>query len=131
MRSVRSIGTGAERKCEKILRTLGIRFHENSNRLPGRPDFVLSEVGVALFVHGCFWHSHRGCKRSALPKSNRDYWEEKMARNRRRDRRVRDKLRRSGWRTAVIWECKLGDTASVSRRLAKLCQPVSRGKKLG
>jgi DNA mismatch endonuclease (patch repair protein) len=130
MRSVPSAGTGAERKCEQLLRSLRLRFRRQSNNLPGRPDFVLPDCDLALFVHGCFWHAHKGCKNATLPTSNLDYWIGKIGKNRRRDRRVREELRKAGWRTAVIWECKLRNVDSVSRRLVKLTRKISRGKKL-
>jgi DNA mismatch endonuclease (patch repair protein) len=88
--------------------------------LPGKPDFVLKSSRLVVFIHGCFWHSHAGCKNAAVPTSNIDYWSEKLARNRRRDRQVRRAIRKMGWRTAVIWECKLRDTHLVARRLLKL-----------
>ena len=120
MRAVHSTGTGAEKKCEVILRALGLRFGRRTVTLPGRPDFILRASRLALFVNGCFWHAHEGCKNAALPKSNTDYWTRKIDRNRKRDRRVREALRKAGWRTAVIWECKLRDADSVARRLLKL-----------
>jgi DNA mismatch endonuclease (patch repair protein) len=113
-----------------MLRSLGLRFRRNVNELPGRPDFVLRDCDLALFVHGCFWHAHKGCKRAALPTSNVDYWARKIVGNSRRDRRVREALRTAGWRTAVIWECKLRNIDSVSRRIVKLTQTVSRRKSL-
>ena len=120
MRSVRSTGTGAEKRCEAILRSLKIKFTRNGTRLPGRPDFVLKSSRLAVFVHGCFWHSHVGCKNATPPTSNIEYWTAKLARNQRRDRRVRQAIRELGWRTAVIWECKLRDADSVTRRLLRL-----------
>jgi DNA mismatch endonuclease (patch repair protein) len=88
--------------------------------LPGRPDFVLKGFRLAIFVHGCFWHNHNSCKSAALPTSNVEYWVKKIEGNRRRDRRVLDALRKEGWRTAVIWECKLRNLDSVASRLLKL-----------
>jgi len=119
MAAVRSTGTGAEKKCEAILRSLKLRFQKQV-KLPGRPDFVLKTSKLVLFVHGCFWHSHKGCKNAALPASNLTYWAQKIARNKRRDRRIREELREAGWRTAVIWECKLRNVDSVARRLLNL-----------
>ncbi len=107
MRAVHSTGTSAEKKCEALLRSLRLRYRQHVANLPGRPDFVLRASRLALFVHGCFWHAHKGCKSAALPSSNVDYWSRKIEGNRKRDRRVRDALRKAGWRTAVIWECKL------------------------
>lgn len=130
MRSVRSVGTGAEKKCEELLCRLCVRFERNPEDIPGRPDFVIPDCNLALFVHGCFWHSHSGCKNAALPASNLDYWARKIGNNRRRDRRVRAQLRRSGWRTAVIWECKFGKRDLVFRRLLKLVGARSSQKKL-
>ena len=121
-------GTGAEKKCEIALRSLGIRYRRHAAELPGRPDFVLTASRLALFVHGCFWHAHKDCKNSALPSSNVDYWNRKIEGNRKRDRRVRDALRSSGWRTAVIWECKLKNLPVVACRLERLA--ASSRKKL-
>jgi len=120
MRSVHSTGTGAEKKCEALLRSLKLSFRRNAAHLPGRPDFILRGCQLALFVHGCFWHAHKGCRNATLPSSNTDYWHRKIDRNRRRDKRVREALRKIGWRTAVIWECKLRDADSVAGRLLKL-----------
>jgi DNA mismatch endonuclease (patch repair protein) len=130
MRSVHSRGTGAEKKCEALLRSLRLRYRQHAANLPGRPDFVLRASRLALFVHGCFWHAHDGCKNANPPSSNIEYWNQKIERNRKRDRRVRDALRKAGWRTAVIWECKLGDAESVARRLMKLTASNRAGKKL-
>lgn len=130
MRAVHSAGTGAEQRSEALLRSLKLRYRLHAADLPGRPDFVLPASRLALFVHGCFWHAHGGCKNAALPSSNIDYWSRKIDRNRKRDRRVRDALRKAGWRTAVIWECKLRDVESVARRLLKLTASTLSRKKL-
>ena len=89
--------------------------HEAS--LPGKPDFVFSRLHLALFVHGCFWHQHKNCRRSNLPKSNIEYWSWKLDRNLRRDKKVLRKLRELGWKTAVIWECQTRDTAKLKALL--------------
>lgn len=120
MRSVHSIGTGAEKKCQALLHSLRLRFTQHPSDLTGKPDFVVKNCRLAIFVHGCFWHAHKGCKQATLPTSNVDYWSRKIDGNRRRDRRVRDALRKAGWRTAVIWECKLRNPESVSNRLLQL-----------
>lgn len=120
MRAVHSEGTSAEQKCEQLLRSLRLSFTRHVSNLPGQPDFVLNSSRVAVFVNGCFWHAHKHCKQAMLPTSNVQYWRNKIDRNRKRDRRVRDALRRAGWRTAVIWECKLKDAGSVASRLRKL-----------
>lgn len=130
MRSVHSTGTGAEKKCEALLRSLKLSFRRHAADLPGRPDFIVRDCRLALFVHGCFWHAHKGCKNATLPSSNTDYWHRKIDRNRKRDRRVREALRKVGWRTAVIWECKLRDPDSVARRLLKLASVSGSREKL-
>ncbi len=130
MRSVHSTGTGAEKKCEALLRSLKLSFKGHAAHLPGRPDFILRDCRLALFVNGCFWHAHKGCKNATLPSSNTDYWRLKIDRNRKRDRRVREALRKGGWRTAVIWECKLRNADSVARRLLKLASASGSRKKL-
>ena len=128
MRAVHSTGTTAENECEVLLRSLKLRFSQHPVDLPGRPDFVLRKFQLVLFVHGCFWHSHKGCKNATLPTSNVAYWTQKIGSNRRRDRRIRDALRKAGWCVAVIWECKLRNTESVTSRLLKLTS--GRGKNL-
>jgi DNA mismatch endonuclease, patch repair protein len=130
MRAVHSKGTTPEKKCECLLRSLKLSFRRHATGLPGQPDFVLEASRLALFVHGCFWHAHKGCKNAVLPTSNLEYWSRKIDRNRKRDRRVRDALRRAGWRTAVIWECKLKDAASIASRLGNLARSRPRRKKL-
>jgi DNA mismatch endonuclease (patch repair protein) len=130
MRAVRSSGTSPEKTCEHLMQIARIRYRKHPKNLPGHPDFILPNVGVAVFVHGCFWHGHKGCEHSSLPSSNVKYWTEKIGRNQRRDRRVLRWLRKAGWRTAVLWECKLWNSESITRRLLKLSQPLSGGKKL-
>lgn len=130
MRSVGSKGTSAEKQLEQFLRTSKIRFRRNVETLPGCPDFVLSDSRAVVFVHGCFWHGHKGCKRATPPSSNVAYWKEKIQRNRQRDTRVRRHLRRAGWRTAIFWECRLRNSELVSRRLLRLANPVRIREKL-
>jgi DNA mismatch endonuclease (patch repair protein) len=126
MRSVHSAGTSAERIFEQVLHGLGVRAQRQPGSLPGRPDFVFQRLRLAIFVHGCFWHGHSGCENSTLPLSNVDYWRGKIDRNRKRDRRVRDALRKAGWRTYVVWECKLKNSESVARRFRRLLQESRR-----
>jgi DNA mismatch endonuclease, patch repair protein len=106
MRAIRSMGTKPETTVAAWLR--GARFKPvlNDRSLPGSPDFVLPRAGVAIFVHGCFWHGHR-CKRGRRePASNVEYWTNKLAANRKRDASSRRKLQRLGWRVVTVWECQ-------------------------
>ena len=120
MARIRSRDTAPERKVRSVLHRSGYRFRLHRKDLPGCPDIVLSRHCVALFVHGCFWHSHNCCKRARTPKSNKPYWSAKLQANIARDRAHEIQLRRLGWRVAVIWECQATDETRLRRRLEKL-----------
>lgn len=118
---VRQHGTSAELKVRKILSSLGLRYRIHNRDLPGSPDMANRAHGWAVFVHGCYWHSHTGCRRATVPKRNREFWEAKFAANRLRDARAIRKLRRLGYRVAVVWECEvLEHPGRVERRLPRV-----------
>lgn len=123
MRAVKSRDTGPELRVAALLDELGVRYRRDAADLPGRPDFVIDPADgqpLALFVHGCWWHGH-GCKRGArVPKSNRDYWLAKVARNRRRDRRVVRELRSAGYSVWIVWECRLKEQGLPGRLASRL-----------
>ncbi len=85
--------------------------------LPGKPDIVLPRWRTVIFVHGCFWHGHPGCKRSALPAANHVYWKQKIGKNIERDKRHSRKLRGSGWHVLTVWECAVKDERMLRRRI--------------
>ncbi len=89
------------------LHRAGFRFRLHRRELPGRPDIVLPRHNAVIFVHGCFWHSHPGCRLAAVPGTRREFWIPKLAANRERDRRQVAELRRQGWRVLIIWECSV------------------------
>jgi DNA mismatch endonuclease (patch repair protein) len=89
------------------LRRLRLRFSKNSRDLPGSPDIVFRASRVAVFVHGCFWHRHKGCPLATTPRSNIGYWRAKFAANLERDRRKLSELRRVGWKVVVVWQCEI------------------------
>ena len=120
MAGIRQCGTMPEEQVRKILGSLGLRFVTAHRSLPGSPDFANRRRRLALFVHGCYWHSHCGCRLATIPKSNREFWISKFARNRQRDRRVQAKLRRMGFRVVVVWQCQLATPTTVRRRLLRL-----------
>ncbi|MBX7058339.1 MAG: DNA mismatch endonuclease Vsr [Leptospirales bacterium] len=120
MRSVASRDTAPERRVVAALHQMGHRFAQHDAQLPGIPDLVLRRRRLAIFVHGCFWHGHDGCKHARRPTSNRSYWDRKLDGNLRRDRSRRRQLNRLGWRTAVIWECQTRDVPSLQRRLQSI-----------
>ncbi|MBI3871642.1 MAG: DNA mismatch endonuclease Vsr [candidate division Zixibacteria bacterium] len=116
MRRVRGKDTAPELLLRSLLHRLGYRFRLHRQNLPGRPDIVFPSRGKVIFIHGCFWHGH-SCRRGArIPKSNRRYWNTKIAGNRARDSLNRNRLRHRGWRAMIIWECQLSDLDRVTVR---------------
>lgn len=107
MAAVRSSNTTPERVVRSTLHRLGYRYRLHDARLPGKPDLSFPSRRIALFVHGCFWHRHPGCKRAAVPSARQDYWLAKFERNVRRDSENRLKLENRGWTVVVLWECQL------------------------
>lgn len=99
---------------------MGYRFRLHVRNLPGTPDIVLPKYKTVVFVHGCYWHRHRGCQFAYTPKSRVDFWERKFAENVRRDRTVRRQLRRLGWRSIVVWECQTRAPEKLTRRIHRL-----------
>ena len=118
MRRVKSADTKPEMRVRRWLHAQGFRFRLHRKDLPGKPDIVLRKYKTVVFVHGCFWHGHPGCKASALPASNREYWERKIGRNVERDGRNQRLLEELGWRVIVVWECKLRDLPKAFDGLA-------------
>lgn len=106
MQAVKGSGTIPERKVRSSLHRAGLRFARTSRGLPGKPDIVLPKRRAVVFVHGCFWHGHEGCRRGQPPKTNTEWWTEKIKRNRERDERVQSELRAKGWRVYCLWTCK-------------------------
>ncbi|WP_414641289.1 very short patch repair endonuclease [Archangium sp.] len=118
---IRQKNTRAEEQLQDLLRGLGLTFETNNRDLPGSPDVANRRDRWAVFAHGCYWHSHRGCPRATVPKRNREFWEAKFAANRARDARVLRSLRRQGYRAVVVWECQLRSSPErISQRLAHL-----------
>ena len=118
MSRVRQQGTEAELAVAQALTRLGIRYRRNVSSLPGSPDFANRKLKWAIFVHGCFWHQHTGCKRATIPKTNECFWRDKFLANRLRDARAIRKLRRIGFRVSLVWECQTEDPARLVARLS-------------
>lgn len=108
MSRVRSKNTAAELILRRAVHRRGFRYSIDVMDLPGRPDFAFRRGRVAVFVHGCFWHSH-SCRRGARPTSNERFWKSKLDANKRRDQRATRLLRKIGWLPIVVWECQLKD----------------------
>lgn len=117
MSRIRSRDTGPELAVRSFLHRQGFRFRLHRKDLPGKPDIVLPKYRAVIFVHGCFWHQHPGCREGRIPGSRRSYWAPKLRRNVERDREARAALARDGWRVCVVWECEL-----EPETLAKLVQ---------
>lgn len=102
---------GKDTKPEIIVRSYlfskGLRFRKNDKRYLGSPDIVLPKYNTVVFVHGCFWHLHEGCKYATMPKSNVDFWKKKLYRNKERDKRNQKELEEMGWNVIIVWECQL------------------------
>jgi DNA mismatch endonuclease (patch repair protein) len=98
---------------------MGFRFSLHRADLPGKPDIVLPKYQTVVFVHGCFWHQHKGCKRCSIPKSNAEYWRSKLQRNVKRFIDVSKQLSAKGWRIIVVWECKTKNPGKLKKNLAK------------
>jgi DNA mismatch endonuclease (patch repair protein) len=107
MSRIRGRDTKPEMALRKVLHGLGLRYRLHAANLPGKPDLVFPRFRTVVFVHGCFWHRHSGCKIATTPKSNTDFWVAKFERNVARDRCTARQLRAAGWRVIVAWECQL------------------------
>ncbi|HDZ76892.1 MAG TPA: DNA mismatch endonuclease Vsr [Candidatus Omnitrophica bacterium] len=119
MSRIRSTNTKPEMIVRKLLHSLGCRFRLHKKDLPGKPDIVLKKYKIVIFVHGCFWHQHKRCKRSNIPKSNMSYWKPKLNRNTKRDNQHKADLKRADWRTIVIWECETKTIEKLEKKLIK------------
>lgn len=117
MRAVRARDTKPEMIVRRAVHGLGYRYRLHQRRLPGSPDLVFARLKLALFVHGCFWHSHPGCPKASMPTSNAEFWRAKLARNRERDETSMEALETAGWRTDVLWECEIADGPALQQRL--------------
>ena len=114
MSRIRGKDTKPEILVRRGLHARGFRFRLHERKLPGKPDLTLPKYGVAVMVNGCFWHSHKGCKYATKPKSNGEFWEEKIKRNQHRDEVTTAHLEALGWTVITIWECELrGKEAAV------------------
>lgn len=107
MAQIKGKDTKIEVRVRQYLFSKGFRFRKNDKRFPGKPDVVLPKYKTVIFVNGCFWHMHEGCKQGRLPKSNVDYWREKLGKNVENDRKHIEQIIEMGWFPITIWECEL------------------------
>ena len=126
MSRIKGKDTKIEISVRKYLFAKGFWFRKNDKRYPGKPDVVLPKYKTVIFVNGCFWHGHQGC--FILPKSNVDFWENKIERNINRDRENAISLERMGWRVIVVWECEIRKKDRRKERLDELYLEIVSGK---
>ena len=120
MAGIRGKNTKPEIIVRKMLFANGYRFRINKKIGRAKPDIVLPKWNLCIFVHGCFWHRHEGCKFATTPKSNRYFWSNKLSKNRARDYRNYEELNAKGWQIGVVWECALRKNSNLSEEIAQL-----------
>ena len=117
MSRVGSKDTGPEMEVRRTAHALGYRYRLHVGDLPGSPDLVFRSRRKVVFVHGCYWHRHPGCKRASTPSTRREYWQAKFDRNVARDAAAESALREAGWDVLVVWECETKDSSALEDRL--------------
>lgn len=120
MSRVRGKNTRPEITVRRVAHGLGLRYRLHQASLPGKPDLVFKKHNIVIFVHGCFWHRHVGCKKAGFPRSNIKFWREKFERTIMRDAEAIGSLRKAGWKVEVFWECELKNVNQVRQRLVSV-----------
>ena len=120
MRRVKSKNTTPELAVRKLLYQFGFRYRLHRQDLPGVPDITLPRHRIAVFVNGCFWHQHSGCRKATIPENRHDWWERKLRRTVARDAENKRQLEESGWRVIVLWECQIRSPLALRSKIAEL-----------
>lgn len=124
MSRIRSKDTSPEKKARSLLHQMGYRFRLHVKSLPGQPDIVLPRYKKVIFVHGCFWHLHKGCRDGTIPKTQHEKWKAKLERNVERDKLHTKELREKGWEVLVLWECEIEKKIEkVEKKLLRFLLP--------
>ncbi|WP_438346838.1 very short patch repair endonuclease [Methylorubrum populi] len=123
MSHVKARDTKPEKLVRSIAHALGYRFRLHRKDLPGRPDLVFPGRRKVVFVHGCFWHRHPGCRKASTPSTRQEFWKAKFARNVERDARKEAELQEAGWNVLIIWECDTRDPERLSEMLRSFLGP--------
>ena len=127
MRRIRSKDTAPEVALRRMVHGMGYRFRLHRKDLPGKPDLVFPGRKKVIFLHGCFWHQHKGCREGRLPGTRREYWEPKLARNQERDALAQAALNSLGWGVLTLWECELSkNSPAISAELSRFLGPPAR-----
>lgn len=119
MQSVSSKNTKPELLVRSLLHHMGLRFRLHRKSLPGSPDIVLPKYRTVVFVHGCFWHRHPGCRYASIPRTRQEFWLPKFDANVQRDAKKEAQLQELGWRVLVVWECETRKPAELEERLRR------------
>ncbi len=128
MSRIRGKDTKIEVKVRQYLFSQGFRFRKNVAGMPGKPDIVLPKYKTAIFIHGCYWHRHEGCKNCTTPGTNREFWLKKFEQNVQNDLKNRQALQAAGWKVLVLWECEIENSfeqlmESLAAELRHVAQP--------
>ena len=118
MRRVRSKDTTPEMRVRRLVHGMGYRYRLHAKDLPGTPDLTFRRRKKVVFVHGCYWHRHPGCRRTSTPSTRRDYWQAKFDRNVARDEKAVAALEADGWDVLVVWECETKDAGALRETLS-------------
>lgn len=120
MTRIKAKNTKPEIAVRKVLSKLGARYRLHNSKLAGKPDIVIAKVKKIIFINGCFWHQHKNCKKQAIPKANKKYWELKLQRN--IEKQVQDIkfLKKQGWKVYKIWECQTNDENKLIQKISKI-----------
>lgn len=122
MARVGSRDTRPEMLVRRLVHGMGYRYRLHASDLPGKPDLVFRSRRKVIFVHGCFWHGHTGCRRASRPQSNADFWRKKLERNVARDAEQVNALARSGWEVLVVWECTIRDQKQLADKIQRFLE---------
>ena len=122
MSLIRGKDSSPELKLRRLVHGMGFRYRLHVKDLPGKPDLVFPSRRAVIFMHGCFWHRHPGCKLARMPKSKLDFWRPKLEGNRERDLRNQEILEKLGWHVLVVWECEMKNIEKVSIKVREFIQ---------
>ena len=122
MSMIRSRNTKPEMLVRKFLHAQGFRYKLHDKKLPGKPDIVLPKYKTVIFIHGCFWHGHEGCKRATIPKTRAVWWQNKIARNISSDENAVQQLKKNKWKIIIIWQCQIKNNweQRLTKKLTRL-----------
>ena len=125
MSRIRGKDTKPEIRVRSMLHRMGYRFRLHRKDLPGKPDIVLPKYKTVIFVHGCFWHRHKGCKYAYTPKSRVKFWKDKLAETVKRDKQHLKQLKENGWKVFIVWECETKDMDRLKNIINKISQKIN------